>query len=155
VEPEHGVKSIGHEDTYSLDISDVEEARKQLLSLATRVAKRMRRSGLAGKTITLKVKYHDFVQITRSATLGEPTDDSREIFQTCCDLLGKTEVGSRSVRLLGISLSRLSDLDETKQLALFAPEEPDKRRKLNRALDTISERFGDEAIVLGTLLEGE
>jgi len=153
VEPEHEVKSLGHEDTYSLDIADLEEARKQILSLATRVAKRLRSCGLAGKTVTLKVKYHDFVQITRSSTLGEPTDDSREIFQICCDLLGKTEVGRRPVRLLGISLSQLSDLDETKQLALFAANEPDKRRKLNRALDTISEKFGDRAIVPGTLLD--
>ena len=155
VEPEREVKSIGHEDTYPMDISDLAEARKQLLSLATRVAKRLRGYGLVGKTVTLKVKYYDFVQITRSITLGEPTDDSRKIFQTCCDLLGKTEVGRRPVRLFGISLSQLSDSDETKQLALFAVEEPDKRRRLNKALDTISEKFGDEAIVPGTLLEGK
>ena len=155
VEPEREVKSIGHEDTYPVDISDLGEARKQLLSLATRVAKRLRGYGLAGKTVTLKVKYYDFVQITRSITLGEPTDDSTKIFQTCGDLLGKTEVGRRPVRLFGISLSQLSDSDETKQLALFAVGEPDKRRRLNKALDTISEKFGDEAIVPGTLLEGK
>lgn len=155
VEPEREVKSVGHEDTYPIDISDVEEARKQLLSLATRVAKRLRGYGLVGKTVTLKVKYYDFVQITRSITLGEPTDDNRKIFQTCCDLLEKTEVGRRPVRLLGISLSQLSDSDETKQLALFAVEEPDRSRRLNKALDTISEKFGDEAIVPGTLLEGK
>jgi DNA polymerase-4 len=155
VEPEREVKSVGHEDTYPIDISDVEEARKQLLSLATRVAKRLRGYGLVGKTVTLKVKYYDFVQITRSITLGEPTDDNRKIFQTCCDLLEKTEVGRRPVRLLGISLSQLSDSDETKQLALFAVEEPDRSRRLNKALDTISEKFGDKAIVPGTLLEGK
>lgn len=153
VEPEREVKSVGHEDTYPIDISDLKEARKQLLSLATRVAKRLRGYGLVGKTVTLKVKYYDFVQITRSITLGEPTDDNRKIFQTCCDLLEKTEVGRRPVRLLGISLSQLSDSDETKQLALFTLEEPDRRRRLNKALDTISEKFGDEAIVPGTLLE--
>jgi DNA polymerase-4 len=155
VEPEREVKSIGHEDTYPMDISDFGEARKQLLSLANRVAKRLRRYGFVGRTVTLKVKYFDFVQISRSITLGEPTDDSRKIFQTCCDLLGKTEVGKRPVRLLGISLSQLSDSDETKQLALFTEADPDKRRRLNRALDTISEKFGDEAIVPGTLLDGE
>jgi DNA polymerase-4 len=153
VEPEREVKSIGHEDTYPRDISDLEEARKQLLSLATRVARRLRGYGLVGKTVTLKVKYHDFVQITRSITLGEPTDDSTKIFQTCCDLLAKTEVGKRPVRLLGVSLSQLSDWDDTEQLALFSVGEPDKRRRLNKALDTISEKFGDEAIVPGTLLE--
>jgi DNA polymerase IV len=155
VEPEREVKSIGHEDTYPLDICDLGEARKQLLSLATRVARRLRGYGLVGKTVTLKVKYYDFVQITRSITLGEPTDDSRKIFQTCCDLLGKTEVGIRPLRLFGISLSQLSDSDETEQLALFAVGETDKRRRLNKALDTISEKFGDEAIVPGTLLESK
>ena len=155
VEPEREVKSIGHEDTYPVDISDPGEARKQLLSLANRVAKRLRGYGLVGKTVTLKVKYYDFVQITRSITLGEPTDDSKEIFQTCCNLLGKTEVGRRRVRLFGISLSQLSDSDQAKQLVLFAVEKPDKRRRLNKALDTISEKFGEGAIVPGTLLEGE
>jgi len=153
VEPEREVKSIGHEDTYPVDISASGEARKQLLSLSIRVAKRLRGYGLVGKTVTLKVKYYDFVQVTRSITLVEPTDDGRKIFTTCCDLLGKTEVGRRPVRLFGISLSQLSELDETEQLPLFAAEESDKRRKLNKALDTISEKFGDEAIVPGTLLE--
>ena len=153
VEPARGVKSIGHEDTYPIDISDLGEARKKLLSLATRVAKRLRGYGLAGKTVTLKVKYYDFVQVTRSITFAEPTDDNRKIFHACCDLLNKTEVGRRPVRLLGISLSQLSDSNETGQLSLFAKEEPDKRRSLNKALDTISEKFGDKAIVPGTLLE--
>ena len=155
VEPEREVKSIGHEDTYAMDISDLGEARRELLSLANKVAKRLRGYGLVGKTVTLKVKYYDFVQITRSITLGEPTDDCREIFQRCCNLLGKTEVGKRPVRLFGISLSQLSDLDEARQLALFAAEEADKRRRLNKALDTISEKFGNGAIVPGTILEGE
>ena len=155
VEPEREVKSIGHEDTYAMDISDLGEARRELLSLANKVAKRLRGYGLVGKTVTLKVKYYDFVQITRSITLGEPTDDCREIFQRCCNLLGKTEVGKRPVRLFGISLSQLSDSDEARQLALFAAEEADKRRRLNKALDTISEKFGNGAIVPGTILEGE
>jgi DNA polymerase-4 len=94
------------------------------------------------------------VQITRSVTLKESTDDGREIFQSCCDLLVKTEVGKRPVRLFGISLSQLEVADEERQLALFeeTPETP-KRKRLNRALDAISDKFGDEAIVPGTLLE--
>ena len=87
VETERQVKSIGHEETYREDILDMAMARRVLLSLATRVAKRLRGHGFVGKTVTLKVKYHDFVQITRSVTLQEPTDDGREIFQSCCDLV--------------------------------------------------------------------
>ena len=154
VETERQIKSIGHEETYREDILDMAVVRRVILSLATRVARRLRGHGFVGKTVTLKVKYHDFVQITRSVTLKEPTDDGREIFQSCCDQLEKTEVGNRPVRLFGISLSQLEAADEERQLALFeeTPETP-KRKRLNRALDTISDKFGDEAIVPGTLLE--
>ena len=105
----HDVKSIGHEDTYSKDILDLEPAKRELLSLANRVARRMRRKGLEGKTITLKVKYSDFKRITRSVTLHHYTNDSAEIYSNVCRLLEKTAVGKRPVRLLGISLSNLSD----------------------------------------------
>ncbi len=154
VEPEREVKSIGHEETYSIDIRNVKIARKELLALATRVARRLRQHGFAGRTVTLKVKYNDFVQVTRSVTLPESIDDGREIFRCCCELLKKTEVGKKPVRLFGVALSQLSFGDGEKQLALFDEvESPLKRRRLNKALDTISERFGDEAIVPGTLLE--
>ena len=154
VETERQIKSIGHEETYREDILDMAVVKKVILSLATKVARRLRRHGFVGKTVTLKVKYHDFVQITRSVTLKESTDDGRAIFQNCCDLLVKTEVGKRPVRLFGISLSQLEIAAAERQLALFeeTPETP-KRKRLNRALDTISDKFGDEAIVPGTLLE--
>jgi DNA polymerase-4 len=154
VETERQAKSIGHEETYGEDILDMAMARRVLLSLATRVAKRLRGHGFVGKTVTLKVKYHNFVQITRSITLQEPTDDGREIFQNCCDLLSKTEVSKKPVRLFGISLSQLDLADKERQLALFEQRsEAPKRKRLNRALDTISDKYGDEAIMPGTLLE--
>jgi DNA polymerase-4 len=153
VELEREAKSIGREETYLEDIRDRGVARRELLSLATRVSRRLRRCGLAGRTVNLKVKYNDFTQITRSVTLPEATDDGRDIFQSCCDLLGRTEVGKRPVRLLGISISQLILPDENRQLALFTgTETPKKRKRLNRALDVISERFGDDAIVPGRLL---
>jgi len=154
VEPEREVKSIGHEETYPVDIRDMARARRELLALASKVARRLRRHGFVGRTVTLKVKYHDFVQITRSVTLPEAADDGKEIFQSCCSLLGKTEVGNKPVRLFGISLSQLRYCDGEEQLALFDEiDSPPKRKRLNKALDTISEKFGDEAILPGTLLE--
>lgn len=154
VEPEREVKSIGHEETYSIDIRNVKIARKELLALATRVARRLRQHGFAGRTVTLKVKYNDFVQVSRSVTLPAAVDDGRAIFQSCCGLLKKTEVGKKPVRLFGIALSQLSVGDGERQLALFDEiESPLKRKRLNKALDTISDKFGDAAIVPGTLLE--
>ena len=150
----HDVKSIGHENTYSEDILDVESAKRELLSLANRVARRMRRKGFEGKTITLKVKYHDFVQITRSVTLPTGTNDSTDIYANICRLVEKTAVGKRPVRLLGISLSKLSNIDSGHQLSLFDPHAAkEKRKKLNKTLDSMFEKFGDKGIRPGSLID--
>ncbi len=79
VVPDHEVKSVGHEETFEDDITDRNLAAKELLSLSHRVGKRMRAEGLKGRTVTLKVKYSDFVLVTRSVTLKGLTDDGFEI----------------------------------------------------------------------------
>ena len=155
VVPDQDVKSIGHEETFSHDISDIGPARKELLSLADKVARRMRQKKTIGRTLTLKVKYDDFVQITRSTTLPEPTDDGPEIYSIACSLLEKTDVGKRPVRLLGISLSKLSFSGSENQLSLFDQKESSQKRKnLNIALDSVHEKHGDNIIGPGTLLSG-
>jgi DNA polymerase-4 len=154
VVPFHEVKSIGHEDTYSRDILDLQSARQELLSLADRVGRRMRRKGLEGKTITLKVKYHDFVQTTRSVTLHEYTNDNTYIYSTICSLLEKTAVGRKPVRLLGISVSNLADIDSGRQLSLFNRSGSDPKRKvLNKTLDSIHDKFGGQGIRPGSLVD--
>ncbi|MFB0507684.1 MAG: DNA polymerase IV [Thermodesulfobacteriota bacterium] len=154
VEVSQEVKSIGHEETFADDLLDMEAIRRELLSLAIRVSRRLRRHGIVGKTVTLKVKYHDFVQVTRSETFPEVTDDGGEIFRRCCGLLNKTEVGKRPVRLLGISVSHLLAQEEKGQLSLFqARFTPPQRKRLNLALDRISEKFGEDGILPGTLFK--
>jgi len=150
----HDIKSIGHEDTYSKDILDLEPAKRELLSLANRVAHRMRRKGLEGKTITVKVKYSDFKLITRSVTLHNFTNDSADIYANVCRLLEKTAVGKRPVRLLGISLSNLADTVSGRQLSLFNQGESNQKRKeLNKTADSILEKFGNRGIRPGSLIE--
>ena len=152
VVPDHDVKSIGHEETFSHDILDIGEAKKELLSLADKVARRMRKKETTGRTITLKVKYDDFVQITRSATLPKPTNDGPEIYSTICSLLQKADVGKRPVRLLGISLSKLRFPASENQLDLFDQNgSSQKRKNLNLALDSVYEKHGDNSIGPGTL----
>ncbi len=150
--PEHDVKSIGHEETFLEDIMKLDVTRKELLALANKVARRMRRGGVTGKTVTLKVKYSDFVQTTRSTSLSKSTDDSLEIYSTICSLLERTEVGKRPVRLLGITLSQLSFPDSRGQLSLFQDcNEAKKRKRLNTALDSLYEKHGDKSVRPGTL----
>jgi DNA polymerase-4 len=152
---EHETKSIGNEETFERDLREEKALRKELLALATRVGKRLRRHGLAGKTVTLKVKYADFKQITRSTTLSEATADDRKIFLHGCELLTRTQAGQRPVRLIGISISNLTPAVSEKQLQLFnhATAQADGRRKLYQALDAISGKYGSDAIVPGALLD--
>jgi DNA polymerase-4 len=152
--PDHDVKSIGHEQTFLQDIISLDTVQKELLALGNKVARRMRHKGLKGKTITLKVKYFDFVQITRSATLPKFTDDGSEIYSVACRLLEKTEVTKKPIRLLGLSLSHLSFLVTGTQLSLFDQDQSSqKRNRLNIVLDSLCEKYGDESVLPGTLIK--
>jgi DNA polymerase-4 len=151
--PEHDVKSIGHEQTFLHDITSLDAVQKALLALGNKVARRMRHKGLRGRTVTLKVKYFDFVRITRSITLPKSTDDGSEIYSVVCRLLRNTEVTKKPIRLLGISLSQLSFLGSGTQLSLFDRDQSSqKRQKMNVVLDSLYEKFGDKSVVPGTLL---
>ena len=151
--PEHDVKSIGHEETFMQDIVSLGIAQKELLALSNKTARRMRHKGLKGRTISLKIKYFDFVQITRSTTLSKFTDDGLEIYLAVCGLLTKTGVTKKPIRLLGISLSQLSFLGIGTQLSLFDQNpSSQKRQRLNTVLDSLYEKFGDKSVVPGTLL---
>jgi len=152
--PDHDVKSIGHEQTFLQDIISLDTVQKELLALGSKVARRMRQKGLKGKTITLKVKYSDFVQITRSVTLPKSIDDGSEIYSVACRLLKKTGVTKKPVRLLGISLSQLSCLGTGTQLSLFDQDRSSQeRQRLNTVLDSLYEKYGDKSVVPGTLLK--
>jgi DNA polymerase-4 len=152
VVPEREAKSVGHEDTYEVDLLDPAIIRQELLSLGTRVGARLRRYNLRGRTITLKVKFHDFKLVSRSATLNESTDDDLTIFRQACELLRQTEAGRRPVRLLGISLSNLAQAGAPRQTDLFgASRQKERREKLNRAIDDVNRKFGRQAINPATL----
>ncbi len=168
VETERETKSIGHEETFERDLRYRETMRRELLALSGRVAERLRREALRGKTVTLKVKYSDFVQVTRAITLADPTDDGGTVYRCAMDLLSETEAGARPVRLLGVSVSRLEEAKEPvqgmrmAQMPLFGgpgkwgraallPPDPAKKDALNRAVDRIREKFGPKGIVPGAL----
>lgn len=152
VTPDREIKSVGHEETFADDITDIGVIRLKLLALADKVAGRLRRSGLGGRTVTIKVKFYDFRQITRSMTIPAPTNDSRGIHKTSLLLLKKTAAGKIPIRLLGISLSQLRE-DKAVQTSLFSDKNDQfKRRLLNRAVDEINAKFGSTTMLPGSLL---
>ena len=145
-------KSEGAENTFERDTRDVEELTRWLGHQAERVGARMRRHGYEGRTVTLKVKYGDFKQITRSRTLPEPTSETEVIFATTRALLAEVDL-SRPIRLIGTSVSNFAT--GPRQLSLFealGKDDSERRRKLDAALDEIRERFGRESVVRGRLL---
>ena len=113
-------RSIGKETTLPEDISDRAMMMEILREIASKVEASLKKHDMKGKTITLKVKYFDFVQITRCVTVHGPVSEASIIMKHISHLLGKTRIGYKKVRLLGISISNLmsANSDGYKQLVL-------------------------------------
>jgi DNA polymerase-4 len=126
VEPNRETKSVGAEDTFAYDLTNIEEMYLELDKIAQIVYNRVIRHNLRGRTITLKIKYSDFRQITRNHSFAHPVDDLYIIRETARQLLASTEPEGDEVRLLGITLSNFGELlpaphrqDKSGQLRLF------------------------------------
>ena len=126
VQPDRETKSLAAEDTFPYDLTTLEEMEAELDKIASTVCNRLQNYGLKGRTITLKIKYSDFKQITRNQSFPIGFDDPETIASTAKSLLAATIVEDKKVRLLGISLSNFADavvkLKEEKptdQLRLF------------------------------------
>ena len=109
VQTEREIKSVGAEDTFPYDLSDINEMNDELDKIAQLVYNRLERYELKGRTITLKIKYHDFKLITRSQSFLFPTNDVQTIADTAKMLLGQTDLTLKKVRLLGITLSNFGE----------------------------------------------
>jgi DNA polymerase-4 len=107
VEPERERKSVGIETTFHHDLTHEAEMGDALRSLAEKVCTRLEHLEMAAMTVTLKIKYQDFVQVTRSKTSAHYQRECAQILAVVNDLLHHPEVPSRPVRLLGVYLSNL------------------------------------------------
>jgi DNA polymerase-4 len=141
------IKSISVEDTFPTDLVDRTDLVRELDSLALRVARRLRARERSGRTITLKVRRHDFTTIARSDTLPGPTDDEVVIRDVARRLLGSVDVG-RGVRLLGVGVSSLADHAQQDLFVAPAradvPEEEDEERRDDwfPGADVVHDRYG-------------
>jgi len=145
VEPQRELKSVGHEETFPSDLFDRELLANRLVRMADAVAARLRAGDLAGRTVTLKTRFADFVTVTRSVTLRQPVDNAGAIADAACGLLAgllDSAVDERGIRLLGVSVSRLGE--RTAEQLSF--DDLDKRSEIDEAVDEIRSRFGDDAV---------
>jgi DNA polymerase-4 len=149
VEADREIKSVSHEETYAFDLADRDRLHHEVVRMADAVAARLRAAGLAGRTVTLKVRYGDFRTITRSQTVPTPIDDGFAIAGLGSALLDQVEPGE-GVRLLGVSISNLIH-GEARQLSLMLDGDGDRP---TRALDEVRARFGENALGPAVLLDG-
>ena len=110
VQPHRETKSVGAENTFPYDLTTLEEMDPELDKIADIIYDRLKRTGLKARTITLKIKYHDFKQATLSQSFPEPIEDIETILRTAKELLASNQPGgAKKIRLLGISLSNFGD----------------------------------------------
>jgi DNA polymerase-4 len=150
VRAEREAKSISAETTFDHDIADFRPLELRLWHLAEKVSARLKANGLAGSTVTLKLKTADFRIRTRAQSLSHPTQLAGRIFAAGRDLLAR-ETDGTMFRLIGIGLSALCDADG----ADFADLIDRRSAEAEQAIDRLRERFGDEAVIKGLALDGD
>ncbi|MFK0689484.1 DNA polymerase IV [Mesorhizobium sp. IMUNJ 23033] len=147
VHPDSDAKSVSAETTFDTDISAMAELVPVLRALSEKVSARLKKSGIAGRTVVLKLKTQDFKLRTRNRQLGDPTRLADRIFQTGLDLLRREADGTK-YRLLGIGVSDLSD-DEKADPPDLVDIQSRKRALAEGAIDTLRGKFGKKAVETG------
>ncbi len=122
VEPNRPTKSSGSEQTYETDLTDANKIRQEISEMAREAAEWLGRRNMFARTVVIKVRYEDFTTVTRSHSTPRPTQDAGEIVERALALLERTETGRRPVRLLGVSVHNLGDVDT-------APSRPPRVRE--------------------------
>ncbi len=153
VEPDRQAKSIGHEETFPTDVTDRARLDQDLLRYAERVAARLRDHGAGARTVQLKARYADFRTVTRSRTLAAPTDLAADLARVGRELLAALPLGD-GLRLLGLSAQQLVDVAELQPALPFGDDDDPVARArqvdLERTLDDVRHRFGDQAVSRAT-----
>lgn len=147
VQPESEMKSISNETTFDIDIAKAEELVPVLRALSEKVAARLKQRGIAGHTVVLKLKTHDFQSRTRNHRLGDPTQLADRIFRTGLYMLQK-EINGTKYRLLGIGVSDLTDAVKADPPDLV-DEQAAKRAAAENAMDKLRSKFGSGTVETG------
>ncbi len=148
VHTDRSAKSIGHERTFPADVLDADVVRSVLLEQSEDVAARLRRAGVTGRTVTVKIRTGDFRTVTRRATLPAPTDGTTGVWAAARTLFDAWAAdGFRPVRLVGVAAADLAE--PARQMGLFADPAAERQGQLESTVDRINARFGKGAVRRG------
>lgn len=149
VETSDEVKSIGNESTFEEDVRDKNKVLNELMYLSEKVSRRMRRAGLKGRTVTLKIRFSDFSTFTRALTLGSFTNFVDDIYKISADNLGKFDLDQKAVRLVGVRVTNLLPSSVKTDLFEGTALGSQKSENIHKAVDRIKDKFGDGAVHRG------
>ncbi len=153
VSPDDDTKSISAETTFDVDISDYKALERTLWQMSEKVSRRAKKNGLAGSTVTLKLKTADFKTRTRNASFQDATVLADRIFSAAQPLL-KREATGTAFRLLGVGISHLRESDPTDAEPTL-DERAATRAKAEQAVDRLREKFGKSAVERGLAFNRE
>lgn len=153
-------KGIGNSTTLAKDVTTEKEAKEVLLMLAESVAGRLRKAKQKAGMVSVEIKYHTFQTVSHQKQLEKATHTEQGIYEAACALFKELWNGE-PIRLLGIRTSKLTDEAEPVQMSIFdfQPEmeqkvqKEEKHQKLDKALDEIRKKYGEDAVKRGTLLK--
>lgn len=151
VEPDTPAKSVSAETTFDDDIADAAALKARLWPLCETVARRLKAAGLAGRTVTLKLKTADFRLLTRAQALPDPTQLAEVLFRTAGPLVDRMADGT-AFRLIGVGVSELGDGVAADPPDLLDPGRQ-RRASVERAMDAVRARLGEAAILKGRALK--
>ncbi|GAB5616722.1 DNA polymerase IV [Faecalimonas canis] len=153
---ETAAKGIGNSTTLAKDVVDKEEAKEVLLWLSESVGKRLRKAGQKAQMISVEIKYYNFQSVSHQKQMRKAVYEDKSLYDNACILFDELWNGE-PIRLLGIRTSKLVEETAPEQLSIFdiQMEKPkdEKHRKLDKALDEIRKRFGEDAVKRGIFLK--
>jgi DNA polymerase-4 len=153
IEPEREAKSVSAETTFDEDIAQIEMLEPTLWRLSEKVAKRLKASNIAGRSVVLKLKTADFRTRTRTVSGLPPTQLASRLFDAARPLL-REECNGTAFRLIGIGASDLTDAAGA-DLGDLADTDVTRAKSRETAIDKLRERFGDGAVQRGIMLRGK
>jgi len=147
-------RSMGAQETFGRDIDDREVVLRELLALTAKVTQRMRVAGVAGRTVSITVRFADFTTLTRSRTIPEATDVTQEIYQAAVRLYDALGLQRARLRLVGVRVEGLVPRTSVHRQAVLGEREHGWS-DADRAVDRATRRFGSTAVRPASLLDRE
>ncbi|MCM1107187.1 MAG: DNA polymerase IV [Blautia sp.] len=138
-------KNYGNSTTVSFDITEKADAKNVLMSLTDKVCRRMRRDGVRAESVTVQIRFNDLTRTSHQCPMEAATSITQEIYASVCRLFDEMWDGT-PIRLLGVSVAKVSREEKGRQMNLFDDTDYEKLERLDHAMDAIRDKFGAGAV---------